>query len=114
MVMMVIKNANLALAFVLELCVLVALGYWGFRTGHGTIARVGLGIGLPAVAVVVWGLFGAPTAPWHLNGPWRAPLEVLFFGSAAAALFGTGQRALAVAFALVFVLNRALIFIWGQ
>ncbi len=35
MVLMVLKNANAALAFLLELCVLVALGYWGFQTVQG-------------------------------------------------------------------------------
>ena len=29
----VIKAANLALRFLLELCALGALGYWGFKTG---------------------------------------------------------------------------------
>ncbi len=33
-----IKGANLALRFLLELCVLGALGYWGFRAGNATIA----------------------------------------------------------------------------
>jgi len=58
MFLTVLKNANLALAFFLELAVLAALGYWGFSTGQGTLARIGLGIGIPAVAVVVWALFG--------------------------------------------------------
>lgn len=40
MVLMVLKNANATLAFLLELCVLVALGYWGFQTGQGTIAKI--------------------------------------------------------------------------
>ena len=108
------KNANLALAFFLELGVLVALGYWGFQMGQGTIAKIGLGIGAPLMAVVVWGLFGAPNAVWHLNGPWRLILEVVFFGSAAVALFVSGQRVLGVPFALVFVLNHALIYAWAQ
>src|SRR5258708_8580199 len=69
MALTVIKNANLALSFFLELCVLVALGYWGFQTGQGTIAKIGLGIGAPVVAVVVWALFGAPNAPRRLQGP---------------------------------------------
>src|SRR5215469_11746142 len=69
MVLTVLKNANLALAFFLELGVLVALGYWGYQTGQGTIARIGLGIGAPALAVVVWALFGAPKSTWHLQGP---------------------------------------------
>ncbi len=114
MVLTMIKNANLALAFFLELGVLVALGYWGFQTGQGTIARIGLGIGAPAVAVVVWGLFGAPKAVWHLDGPWRLILEVVFFGSAAVALFTAGQHVLGAAFALVFVVNLVLIYAWAQ
>ncbi len=109
MVLMIIKNANLALAFFLELGVLVALGYWGFQTGQGTIARIGLGIGAPVVAVVVWGLFGAPKAVWPLDGAWHLILEVVFFGSAAVALFAAGQRVLGATFALVFVLNSVLI-----
>src|SRR5438034_919984 len=86
MVLTIIKNANLALAFFLELGVLAALGYWGFQTGQGTIARIALGIGAPAVAVVVWALFGSPQAVWHLNGASRLLLEAVLFRSAAVAL----------------------------
>ena len=114
MALTVIKNANLALSFFLELCVLVALGYWGFQTGQGTIAKIGLGIGAPVVAVVVWALFGAPNSAWRLQGPWFLILQVVFFGSAAVALFTTGQRVLGVAFALVFVLNCTLIYALAQ
>src|SRR6266571_8327444 len=105
LVLTIIKNANLALAFFLELGVLAALGYWGFKTGQGTIARIGLGIGAPAVAVVVWALFGAPQSAWRLQGPWLLMLRVVFFGSAALALFAAGQRILSVALALVFAVN---------
>jgi hypothetical protein len=114
MVLTIIKNANLALAFFLELGVLAALGYWGFQTGQGTIARIALGIGAPAVAVVVWALFGSPQAVWHLNGASHLLLEVIFFGSAAVALFAAGQHVLGVAFALVFVLNTVLASALGQ
>ena len=114
MVLMILKNANTALAFFLELGVLIALGYWGYQTGQGTIARIGLGIGAPAVAIVVWALFGAPKSTWQLQGPWFLMLRVVFFGSAAVALFTAGQRVLGIAFALVFVVNLALIYAWKQ
>jgi hypothetical protein len=78
------------------------------------IAKIGLGIGAPVVAVVVWWLFGAPQAMWHLNGIFRLLLEVIFFGSAAVALYAAGQHFLGVAFALVFVLNTVLISLLGQ
>jgi len=58
--------------------------------------------------VVVWALFGSPQAVWHLDGPSHLLLEVVFFGSAAVALFATGQHVLGVVFALVFVLNTVL------
>jgi len=34
MFLTMLKNANLALAFLLELGVLAALGFWGFYTGQ--------------------------------------------------------------------------------
>ncbi|MFL5656727.1 MAG: YrdB family protein [Ktedonobacteraceae bacterium] len=114
MALTILKNANLALSFSLELCVLVALGYWGFQIGQGTIAKIGLGIGAPMVAMVVWALFGAPKSAWRLQGPWFLILRVVFFGSAAVALFTAGQRVLGMAFALVFVLNCTLIYALAQ
>ncbi|HKO84627.1 MAG TPA: YrdB family protein [Actinomycetota bacterium] len=52
--------ANLTVAFLLELCALAALGYWGFRTASGPAAKAALGIGAPLLAAVLWGLFAAP------------------------------------------------------
>jgi hypothetical protein len=114
LVLSVIKNANLALSFLLELGVLAALAYWGSHTGQGTFTSIALGIGAPVLAVVVWWLFGAPQAKWHLNGSYRLLLEVIFFGSAAVALFAAGQHVLGVAFALVFSLNTGLASLLGS
>jgi hypothetical protein len=113
-VLELIKGVNLALRFLLELCALVALGYWGFKTGSGAIAKVALGIGLPLVAAVVWGVFVAPRAPVELPGVLVLVLQVLVFGSAAAGLAATGHRTLALAFAVVVVLNAVLMYAWGQ
>ncbi|HEY6411169.1 MAG TPA: YrdB family protein [Ktedonobacteraceae bacterium] len=110
----ILKNANLILAFLLELCVLVTLGYWGLQTGQGMIAKIGLAIGAPVVAVVIWALFGAPKAVWPLLGLWHLIVDVVFFGAAAVALLAAGQRQLAVAFALVVVINHILVYVWAQ
>jgi hypothetical protein len=109
-----IQDVNLALRFLLELCVLAALGYWGFQTGKGTMAKIGLGICAPLAAAVVWVMVGAPNALWQLYDPWHLVLEVVIFGAAAVALFATRHRGLGVAFALVFVLNRMLMYAWAQ
>jgi len=109
-----IKGANLALRFLLELCALVALGYWGFKTGSGTLAKIALGIGTPLVAAVVWGVFVAPRAPVELPGALVLLLQVLVFGSAAAGLAATGHRTLALVFAVVVLINAILMYVWGQ
>jgi Protein of unknown function (DUF2568) len=105
-----LKIANLALAFFLELGVLVALGYWGFYTGQGLLFKIGLGIAAPLLAVVVWALFGAPKAVWGLSGNWHLIVVALFFGSAVMALFFSEQRPFAIAFALLVILNHILIY----
>jgi Protein of unknown function (DUF2568) len=114
MLLSIAKNINLALAFFLELGVLAAWGYWGFSTGPGVLAKIGLGIGIPVIAIIIWALFGAPTATWHLYGPWRLLLQIIFFGSAVAALYMAGRPGWSLAFALLFVLNTILVYIWKQ
>lgn len=114
MLLRVMKNANLALRFLLEFCVLIALSYWGFQTGQTRFVSIVSGVGAPVLAIVLWALLGAPKAPWHLKGAWRLLLEVVFFGIPAVALFVARQHILGVAFALVFVLNTILIYMWSQ
>ena len=109
-----IKNANLALAFLLELCVLAALAFWGFSTGSGMLTKIVLGIGVPATAIILWALFGAPKGRWHLKGIWYLLLKIIFFGSAILALNTAEQHVLAVVFALIFVGNTILLYVWGE
>jgi uncharacterized protein DUF2568 len=110
----IIKSANLALRFLLELCVLAALGYWGFSVGRGTLARWGLGIGVPLLAAVIWGVFLVPNSSTRLRGPLQIVLEVILFGFAAAGRYVAGRPTLAWVFALVVVINRVLMMILEQ
>ncbi len=91
-----------------------ALGYWGFKTGGGALAKIGLGVGAPLVAAVAWGVFVSPRAPVQLPGPMSLVLQVLVFGAAAAGLAATGHRTLALGFGVIVVLNAVLMHIWGQ
>ena len=112
--MSAIKSANLALRFLLELCALAALAYWGFQTGRGTIAKLGLGIGAPLLGAVIWGTFVAPRTPVEVPGPVRLALELTVFGPAAAALYAAGRPSLAWALAVAYAVNRALMAVWDQ
>jgi hypothetical protein len=89
--MSILKGANLALRFLLELSALAALCYWGFKTGTGTISKVVLGIGAPLATAVLWSTFVAPAAPVSSPGALRFLLELAVFGVAAAALYSAGR-----------------------
>jgi hypothetical protein len=109
-----IKSANLALRFLLELCALGALGYWGFKTGNATITKIVLGVGAPLVAAVAWGTFVSPQAPVQLSGLLVLVLQVLIFGSAAAGLVATGNLTVALVFGVTLVINAVLMYVWRQ
>ena len=100
--------ANLALAFLLELCALAALGYWEMWVGGGPVSKTALGIGAPLFAAILWGLFAAPRAP--VSVPLLGlGVKVIVFGSAVAALYTTGHRGLAIAFAFAVLVNSVLV-----
>lgn len=110
----VLKFANLGLRFLLELCALAALAYWGFTLDKGLLLKIVAGIGAPLFAAIVWGTFVAPKAPYLVDEPLRILVELAVFGSATWALFATGHSNLVWVFAITVVVNRVLIIVWGQ
>lgn len=112
--MMILKYTNLALRFLLELCALGAVGYWGFHVGKGTIMKVGLGIGAPLLIAVIWGTFGSPNATVKLSAPLHIVLELMVFGLPAVALYAAGKPQLAWMYGMVVVINRILMLLWRQ
>jgi hypothetical protein len=112
--MQILKAANLALSFLLELCLLAALGSWGFRTGTNTISRILLGIGSPLLAALIWGIFLAPKSTRRLRGLALELLKILIFALAVAALYVSGQSVLALIFGLAVALNLILAWLWKQ
>jgi hypothetical protein len=93
--------ANLALRFLLELCALAALGYWGW-TQHQGVTRWLLAILAPLVAATLWGVFrvpndgGAPVVT--VPGAVRLGLEAVFFVAAVAALVAADRPRTALLF----------------
>ncbi len=109
-----IKYGNLALAFFFELCALAALGYWGFHVGNGMFAKVALGIGVPLLTAVVWGLFIAPRATVTVPAPVNVALRILVFGLAAVGLAAAGRPAWAWVFGVVVAVNLVLVRVLGK
>lgn len=111
--MAILQALNLALRFLLELCVLAALGYWGFQS-QGLLGKIVFGIGTPLVAAMVWGMFVAPKATYRLPKSVILGIELLVFGAGVAALYAAQQPTLALVLGLLYALNRLLIYIWQQ
>jgi hypothetical protein len=106
--MIVIESLNLLVRFLLELCMLGAVGYWGFKTGDGAAMKALLGVGTPLLMAVVWGTFISPKATVELPARAWIALQAVLFGVAAAALATLASPALAASFLLVVVANGAL------
>jgi hypothetical protein len=104
-----VRGANDGFRFLLELAVLVSLAYWGWGTANGPAGWL-LAIGLPIAVAVVWVTWVNPNSSRVLHDPWRLLLEVAIFGSAVAALGGTGRTAWAIVFAVLAALHLALTF----
>ena len=109
-----IHSANLGLRFILELCALAALGWWAYRTGGTTLARLARAGGAVLGTAVVWPAFIAPDASIPAPGPVRAVLQVLVFGAATAALVRLRRPVLASIFGASVLVNAALMAAWGQ
>jgi hypothetical protein len=108
-----VPAANLALKFLLELAAIAALAYWGATAADGVPAVV-LAVGAPALFVVLWGRFAAPRSARRLPLRPRMALELGLFAVAALALVLAGSPVLAAVFAVLVVVNAALLTVFDQ
>ncbi|MHC0037686.1 YrdB family protein [Pseudoneobacillus sp. C159] len=112
--MILLKNLNLLLRLLLELGVLLSIGYWGFHLKSISMVRFGVGVGVPIIVMVVWGMFIAPKSAYLLPIPWRIIGEVVVFGLGAYALYASGHQALSKIFSILVVVNMILLLYWKQ
>lgn len=112
--MNILKPANLALAFLLELAALAAFADWGLGASSETIIRILLGVGTPVIAAVLWGIFAAPNSKRRLRGPGYLAFKLVFFALATLALLASSRTTLALVFAALVVINIVLGYVWKQ
>ena len=112
--MEIFKMLNLLVRFLLELCILVILGFWGFKTSEGTVTKILFGLGAPILFAVAWGTFLAPKSSRRLDEPWLFLLELVILGLTCGALYRTGKANLTLAFGSIYILNKILMIIWRQ
>jgi hypothetical protein len=108
-----VKPANLALKFGLELAALAAFAYWG-TTLHGAAVSALVAVAAPLAMIVLWGMFAAPRSSRRLTKTAGIAFELAVFALATAALLAATAPALAIAFAVLVVLNSVLLTRLGQ
>ena len=109
-----LKGINLGVRFLLELCMLAAVGYWGFKTHSSWPMKILFGIGLPVLLAVIWGYFMAPRSMHRLSGIPFTVMDFILLGSGAVALYASGQPTLAWVYAIVLVISEILRLLWKQ
>lgn len=109
-----LKMLNLAVRFLLELCMLAAVAFWGFKTQSGWLMKILLGIGLPVLIAVLWGTFLAPKATRPLSGASFLTLELILFASGSLSLFASGKPTLGWIYTITVIVNKILLIVWKQ
>jgi hypothetical protein len=108
------RSLNLIFRFVLELLVLVVLFLLGVSISESLLFQVVLGLGIPAIVILVWGLFVAPKASRRLPDPARLVLEVVVWSLGALGLALVAGLLPALLFGAAVAINLGLMFYWGQ
>lgn len=109
-----LKMLNLAVRFLLELCMYAAVGYWGFKTQSSWVLKILFGIGLPVLMAVLWGTFLSPKATRPLSGASFLTLELILFSMGAIALFASDKPTLGWIYIIVLIVNKILLTVWKQ
>jgi len=99
---------NDVLRFLLEVFAFVSLGIWGFTAFPLPWPGVLIGLGAPALAILLWGLFLSPKAVFRIDPFGQALVEIAVFSSSAIVWWLMGQPVVAVVFAVVAAVSGIL------
>jgi hypothetical protein len=107
----IIKAINLVTAFLLEIAMIVAFGYFGYHYPENFAMKYIFMIGFPLMATILWGFLAAPKSKHRLQKLPRLIFALTIFGAAIFLLNSTGKTMLAAVFAILVIINQLLLFI---
>jgi Protein of unknown function (DUF2568) len=93
-------SVNDVIRFLLEIFAVLSLALWGFLSWHFPV-NVIVGVGAPALAIVLWALFRSPKAVFQIDPFGRALVEIVVMAAAAFAWWSLGQPVVAIVFAIL-------------
>lgn len=108
-----LRRANLALRGIMELGIIVALAYWGVRTGHNTVQKAVLGMGAPVLVFSCWSL--VDFRKWgSIAELLRCVQELVLSGLAAVALYAARQHAPGWSLGVVSIVHHLAVYLLGE
>lgn len=112
--MLIVKLINQVVAFLLEISMFIAVGYWGFYEGKTNVMKYSFALALPAITIILWGIFAAPKSEYRLEFPIRIIFELCLFAVSTILLYKTGNSKLATWFGTLAFLNEILACVFKQ
>jgi hypothetical protein len=100
-----LRAANLTLAFAVELAMLAAFAVAGWGATSILWLRLALAVGLPALAIALWAVWGAPKAKTRLKRGGLALFKLVLFGLATLAWALAGLPLIAAIFGTLAAIN---------
>ena len=112
--MQILRIINQITAFLLEIYMFIALGFIGYQLGKSVLIKYTLVIGLPLMAIVLWGLFAAPKSNFRLGLPWRIIFEIILFSITSFLLYKTGFKTLAFSLWIIILINELTAYLFER
>jgi len=112
--MQIIRFINQVVAFLLEIAMLISIGYWGFVEGKTILTKYALAIFLPIVATILWGFFAAPKSKYRLKFPLRMIFKLCLFTIASILLYETKNSKIATWFGVIALTNEIIGYFFEQ
>lgn len=97
-------GVNDVLRLLLELFAFVTLGIWGFVAFDVPLSIV-VGIGAPAIAILLWALFRSPKAVFAVDVFGKSLVELLVIAAATLAWLDLGLPLVGIGYAVVAVVS---------
>ncbi len=102
------------MCFLAELMMVASLGYIGFHTYSHPFGKYLTGLGLPLLAIILWGIFAAPRSAYRLESPFRTLFALVLFGITALLLYRYDQVGIAITFGSIALLSQLLALVLKQ
>lgn len=100
------KMLNDAVAFILELAMLIALSIAGYQLAGTTFLKYSLATLLPITTISLWAVWAAPRSKRRLPFPWLSVFKLVLFSITALLLFRSGHSIAAIVFGTVAYVNE--------